>query len=250
MNLISRWLNRRAVNQFLKLTGPKGRFVDIHGVNTGDQEETMNKDCRLFHFEMKGPLYWMLIHMPDVPQHWIDNLQGNNRILHDVLKEAYFKKDKQSRRRQIVWKFIEYFLCIPEYDDNHAEIEDPILFTILSNAHRFSFNHWWLNPDHWWNDDRCSHFISAITPWPDIHRVHHTDGRSIWIDRELHQDLTFTYADPPACTLGLYHVIDQEAGVQDGELWKYPILKTTPDLIEASQYNQARKHAAAVSVTE
>lgn len=250
MNPITKWLNRRSVNRFLNLTGPKGRFVDISGVNTNDQEDRMSSDSRLFHFDMKGPIYWALTRIPDVPQHWIDNLKGNNRILYEALKEGYCDREQQSRRKKIVWKLILLFLCIPEYDDNFAEIEDPILFAIAQNVHRFSFNHWWLNPDNWYQDGRGSHFVSVITPWPHIHRVHHTDGRHIWVDRELHQDLTFTYADPPACTFGLYHVIDQEAGVQDGELWKYPILLTTPDLIAASQFNEARKHAPAVSVTE
>ena len=133
-------------NRLLWWFGTKG---DIDGLNTGEEWQKASFNTVLFHWIMKEPLRKLVRLMPDIPQSWIDNLTGSQRLLYDIAKEKWYDCDKSDERREKLWKpFL--FMLVFWMQDEAAEPFDRVLYEILNNRDQFYIAAGRLDPNNWY----------------------------------------------------------------------------------------------------
>jgi len=110
-------------------------------------------DTLAFHWLLKRPLR-AAARAITVPRAWIDRLDGNAKVLHEIVTETYLAHEKQARRRSLLQPVIEYALCLAAFDNNYTEVFDAVLAGIVRNRDRFAFDVHQINPDNWFQDGR------------------------------------------------------------------------------------------------
>ncbi|MFA5715671.1 MAG: hypothetical protein WC998_08020 [Candidatus Paceibacterota bacterium] len=147
-------------NKILKWMGTSG---DIDGLNWTPEWEKASTATIMFHWLMKEPLRKMVQIMPDIPQAWIDNLTGNQKILYDIAKECWYDCDQSNERREKLWKIWVYGLIF-WHQDEAAEPFDRLLYEILNNRDRFFIQTGRLDPMNWYMDHN-----PGISPSPMLY---------------------------------------------------------------------------------
>ena len=121
----------------------------IDGLNTGPEWEKASFNTVLFHWIMKEPLRKLVRLMPDIPQSWIDNLTGSQRLLYDIAKEKWYDCDKSDERREKLWKpFL--FMLVFWMQDEAAEPFDRVLYEVLKRRDQFYIASGRLDPNNWY----------------------------------------------------------------------------------------------------
>ena len=123
----------------------------IDGLNTGPEWERATFNTVLFHWIMKEPLRKLVRLMPDIPQSWINNLTGSQRLLYEIAKESWYDCDKSDERREKLWKpFL--FALVFWHEDEAAEPFDRILYEVLRRRDEFYIWSGRLDPANWYMD--------------------------------------------------------------------------------------------------
>jgi hypothetical protein len=126
-----------------------GTVEVIDGLNTTPELEKATFNTVLFHWIMKEPLRKIIRLMPDIPQSWIDNLTGSQRLLYEIAKECWYDCDKSGARRDQLWKpFL--FVLIYWQQDEAAEPFDRILYEVLRRRDEFYIQSGRLDPLNWY----------------------------------------------------------------------------------------------------
>ena len=121
----------------------------IDGLNTGPEWERASFNTILFHWIMKEPLRRMVRLMPEIPQEWIDNLTGSQRLLYEIAKECWYDCDGNPERKGKLWKpFL--FILIFWYQDEAAEPFDRLLYEVLRRRDEFYIQSGRLDPMNWY----------------------------------------------------------------------------------------------------
>jgi len=164
-------------NRLLKWMGTSG---DIDGLNWTPEWEKASTSTIMFHWIMKEPLRKMVRIMPDIPQAWIENLTGNQKILYDIAKECWYDCDQSNERREKLWKPFLYFLVLWQQDEM-AEVTDRIFYEILQNRDRFFIQSGRLDPMNWYMDHN-----PGIAPGPLLYdkNIETDAGRRLHISLE------------------------------------------------------------------
>ncbi|MFA6364593.1 hypothetical protein [Methanoregula sp.] len=141
------WLIR-ARNRLLRWFGTADC---IDGLNTGEEWSKASFNTILFHWIMKEPLRHMVRLMPDIPQSWIDNLTGTQKLLYEIAKKKWYNCDKSEERREKLWKPFLFALIFWQQDEA-AEIFDPVFYEILRRRDEFFIPAARLDPANWYMD--------------------------------------------------------------------------------------------------
>lgn len=121
----------------------------IDGLNTNPELDKATFNTVLFHWIMKEPLRKIIKLMPDIPQSWIDNLTGSQRLLYEIAKECWYDCDKSGARREQLWKpFL--FVLIYWHQDEAAEPFDRVLYEVLRRRDEFYIWSGRLDPANWY----------------------------------------------------------------------------------------------------
>ena len=123
----------------------------IDGLNTQEEIDKASFNTILFHWIMKEPLRHMVRLMPDIPQSWIDNLTGTQKLLYEIAKEKWYDCDKSEERREKLWKPFLFALIFWQQDEA-AEIFDPVFYEILRRRDEFFIPVARLDPANWYMD--------------------------------------------------------------------------------------------------
>jgi hypothetical protein len=121
----------------------------IDGLNTGPEWEKASFNTVLFHWIMKEPLRKMVRLMPDIPQSWIDNLTGSQRLLYEIAKECWYDCDGNEERRDKLWKPFLFALIFWQQDEA-AEPFDRLLYEVLRRRDEFYIQSGRLDPANWY----------------------------------------------------------------------------------------------------
>jgi hypothetical protein len=123
----------------------------IDGLNTGPEWERASFNTVLFHWIMKEPLRHMVRLMPDIPQSWINNLTGTQKILYEIAKEKWYNKDQSEERKGKFWKPFLFALIFWQQDEA-GEFFDAIFYEVLRRRNEFFIQAGRLDPDNWYMD--------------------------------------------------------------------------------------------------
>lgn len=129
------------------------RAVAIEPLNAEAQWRRATPDTLAFHWLLKRPLR-AAARAITVPPAWLAALDGNAKVLHEIITETYLANEKQARRRSLLQPVIEYVLCLMAFDNNYAEVVEAVLAGIIRHRARFVFDVHQINPDNWFQDGR------------------------------------------------------------------------------------------------
>ncbi len=175
-------------------------FDGITALNTADEWEHASRDTLLFHWLFKWPIVALALWIR-VPRTWIDQLDGNYRVLYDTAKATYFDQERQGRRKAILWPLIEFALCKCAFDDNFDEVAQPLLSAIIASRDRLVFDPNIVNPDNWYQDGRGR--IRVETSHDPV-RIHAITDTELVVDRDLGgKVISVTGADGAASYLAI-----------------------------------------------
>lgn len=136
----------KARNRLLKWLGDGST---ITGLNWEEEWNVATFDTVLFHWVMKEPLRRMVQLMPDIPQSWIDNLTGSQRLLYEIAKETWYDCDRSGERREKLWKpFV--FALIFWGNDEAGEPFDRLIYEVLQRRDEFYIQSGRLDPANWY----------------------------------------------------------------------------------------------------
>lgn len=124
---------------------------EIQGVNSQPDWLKANFDSVLMHWIMKEPLRKLIRLLPDVPQRWLDDLTGSQRLIYEIAKEKWFDCDDNRQRKDKMWKPLLYWLCIWQ-NDEMAEFMDRLLYEVVTRRNELYIPLGRLDPKNWYMD--------------------------------------------------------------------------------------------------
>jgi hypothetical protein len=158
----------------------RDEFKGITPLNTPEEWTASTPETRAFHWIMKKPLRYVARSLA-VPDSWIENLDGNAKVLWSIIDRYYLQHEKQGNRRALLEPIIRYGVCLINYDNNYQEVADSILAGIIANRGEFSFAPTVVNPDNWWQDGRGRIEPMRTNPFAILA----LDDREVLVDRPL-----------------------------------------------------------------
>lgn len=200
-----------------------GKLDTITGLNTGEDVENATRDTLRFHLWIKEPLR-IAIKNIRVKQAWIDNLSGNRKVMWDIIQKYYLPFEKQTCRKDLMLPLMEYGCCLPEYDTNYPEVMDALIYGIIQERDRFTFDPATMNPDNWCTDSR-GRMEEKVKPV----RVLSISDTHIVTSERLTEMLTKTYENgllkPSFKVLDFNNMTEPYPGI-----FVYPVLTEGPAL--------------------
>lgn len=214
----------------------------IDGLNTGEELNKASFNTVLFHWIMKEPLRKLIRLMPDIPQSWIDNLTGSQRLLYEIAKEKWYDCDKSDERREKLWKPFLFALVFWQQDEA-AEPFDRILYEVLRRRDEFFIQSGRLDPANWYMDHNPGipdhgpgRVLSIALEDPAVRFDSLTDKTSgmVLLERPARGFIYIPCKNGP-----LYMVIDRFDGKKTPEGgYQYPIIDYFDSLIDATRKAQ------------
>jgi hypothetical protein len=219
-----------------------GTMDTIDGLNTGPEWESASFNTILFHWIMKEPLRKLVRLMPDIPQSWIDNLTGTQRLIYEIAREKWYGCDKSEERREKLWKPFLFALIFWQQDEA-AEIFDPVFYEILRRRDEFFIPVGRLDPANWYMDHNPG--IPENGPGRQLNIA--LEDPPVRFDTLAWRDSVVLLERPARGFIchqdpdgkSLYTVINRFAGERaTGPGYWYPIVTCTDSLMDAAQKAQ------------
>ena len=145
----------------------------ITGINTGEDWDKAAFDSVMIHWIMKEPLRRLIRMLPDVPDHWLDQLTGSRKLLYEICKEQWYDNGDNRHRLDKMWKPFLYFIVIWQFDEM-MEFVDKVLLEVLRRRDDFYINGGRQFPGLWYMDHNPKfggsggRAMNILTEDPDI----------------------------------------------------------------------------------
>lgn len=141
------------------------RFYDIkrtenlegmHSLQYGASYDTADFRAIFYHLIQKTAVHFVLrmIRTP-LPEQWPRIFTGSRKSMAEFLLKEYFPYERQRRRGIVLEKVLYLYLKTCEVDTNYAEVNDALLYRLLTQkGHKFFFdNPAALDPANWFMDN-------------------------------------------------------------------------------------------------
>lgn len=139
-------------------------FEKIAPLNNPTEWDASTPETRAFHAWMKKPLRFVVKRIA-VPRTWLDQLDGNPKIVYEFFRDDYLPNERQDWRRAILKPIVEFALCLWNFDNNYGEVFDWFLFSLIKIRSRFVFDANVINPNNWYQDGRGRIAIEQSAPF-------------------------------------------------------------------------------------
>ena len=140
----------RARNRVLRWIGEHGSA--IWGLNKSPEWDAATPETIIFHWIMKNPLRQAVRLMPDIPDRWMAELTGSQKLLYEIGKEMWKDCDRSQNRVDQFWKPF-CFVLVLWHRDEVAEPFDRLLYEVLRRRDEFYISIDRQDPTHWYMDN-------------------------------------------------------------------------------------------------
>jgi len=203
-------------------------FLGITPLNTDAEWEAASPDTLAFHHLIKAPLRFA-VKAIRVPQHWLDRLEGNPRILWEIIDRVYLKNEKQAWRRALLEPIFKFGVCLIGFDNNYGEVADTLIAAVIQERDLFELDPVRINPDNWYQDGRGRIELGSSAPW----KILSVTAEEVVTDRAIASPLITTYEQ--ATDRRRYLALDLAGQAEPWPgVFVYPILKTGDEVLEVA----------------
>ncbi len=206
----------------------RDEFEGIGPLNSTAEWESASPDTLAFHWLIKKPLRYVAKSIA-VPDSWIANLEGNAKILWEVIDRVYLQHEKQAGRRALLEPILRYGVCLVNFDNNYSEVSNALLAGLFAERARFEFSPSQINPDNWFQDGRGRIEMVRTAPFAVIS----VNDREVLVDRPLSTPLITTH-DRDSGALQYLALSLSAMGEPYPGLCSYPILARGASVLEVA----------------
>ena len=224
-------LTRRAYEGYRRLQLRLRMFDEFQGItplNTVEEFEQASPDTLAFHWLIKKPLRY-IVRSISVPQHWLDRLDGNPRILYRIVCDTYLANERQGWRRDTLKPIFEFGLCLYAFDNNYREVFDSLLARFIQARASFQFDRHQINPDNWYQDGRGRIEVEQSKPFV----VLSLSDTAVVLDRIIDNQIITTYGKDGANVQ--YIALDLAGRIEPyPDIYVYPILARGASVLDVA----------------